>query len=165
MSRVVLENRNPIRRCVIKGSILRDSANELRRLSSTGVESVVLWLGDQLDEQTDIVREIFIPEQMTSPLHFDVPLSERLRIIGYLADKRLRLIAQLHTHPGAAFHSVVDDRLALPKHVGGISIVVPDFATTWDGSLSQVSVNIHHGGGRWVELKNDQVAQALQVTS
>jgi hypothetical protein len=38
------------------------------------------------------------------------------------------LAAQIHAHPGRAYHSGADDVLALVRLPGALSIVVPDFA-------------------------------------
>jgi hypothetical protein len=38
------------------------------------------------------------------------------------------LAAQIHAHPGEAYHSGADDALALVRLPGSLSIVVPDFA-------------------------------------
>ena len=37
-------------------------------------------------------------------------------------------MAQVHSHPGEAFHSPADDRWAIPRQVGALSIVLPFFA-------------------------------------
>ena len=39
------------------------------------------------------------------------------------------LAGQIHAHPGQAYHSPADDALALIRSPGGLSIVVPHFAT------------------------------------
>ena len=39
-----------------------------------------------------------------------------------------RFIAQVHTHPGRAYHSEMDDRYAVVTSPGGLSLVVPDIA-------------------------------------
>ena len=102
---------------------------------------------------------------LTSALHFDVPLWERLRIARQLAGCGEKLLVQLHTHPGRAFHSAVDDRLALPRHTGAISIVIPDFADEWNRNLQQVSVNRHLGAGVWEELGGKAVSLLFVSTA
>jgi hypothetical protein len=59
-----------------------------------------------------------------------------------LADKQLSLRAQIHTHPGSAYHSATDDEFPVVSQPGFVSIVVPNFAigpidfnTYWFGSL------------------------------
>ncbi len=43
-----------------------------------------------------------------------------------LAESALQLIAQVHSHPGKAYHSSTDDRFAIVTADGGLSLVVPD---------------------------------------
>ena len=109
------------------------------------------------------MRRLVVPCQRASALHFDVPIQERLRIARQLAKCGEKLLVQLHTHPERAFHSPVDDRLALPRHTGAISIVVSDFAENWGGDLKQVSVNFHLGAGVWEELGPESVSNLFQV--
>ncbi len=73
------------------------------------------------------------------------------------------VLAQLHTHPGMAFHSLADDRLALPRQTGAISIVVPDYGADWDGDFRDVSINRHLGEGVWQELGTEEAHSVLRI--
>ena len=145
-------------------SILRESAVTLRSLSAGIRESVILWIGSA-DDRNARVRSITVPKQFTSADHFEVPLEERLKLAQRLAYSGERLLAQLHTHPGTAFHSLTDDRLALPRHTGAVSIVVPNFAAEWSGDLAETSVNYHLGGGIWKQLGSETVSALFEVHS
>ena len=149
-------------RYVVPCGIVAESAGTLRSLSDGRREAVILWTGTHQAEEA-LVRCIVVPHQRASALHFDVPLQERLRIARQLANCGEKLLVQLHTHPAEAFHSPVDDRLALPRHTGAISIVIPDFAETWDGDLRQASVNRHLGAGVWEELDGEAVSRLFEV--
>lgn len=98
---------------------LRDKGEELPE----GHEGVVLWLGISDSGRVD---EMVIPQQETTRLSFDVPLAERQRIARSLAGTGRVVLAQVHSHPSEAFHSLVDDERALPRRVGALSLVVPD---------------------------------------
>ena len=143
--------------------ILAESADLLRSLSDGVRESVVLWTGIERAGTAE-VRRVTVPRQKACRLGFDVPLEERLEIAQQLAQSGETLLAQLHTHPGRAFHSRTDDRLALPRHTGAISIVVADFAAAWDGDLQEASVNRHRGAGVWHELSREAVSKLFEVT-
>ena len=147
---------------VVPQDILIESSEALRSLSSGRREAVVLWTGTHCGERA-LVKRVVVPDQRSSAVHFDVPLPERLRIARKLVSWGEKLLVQLHTHPGGAFHSPADDRLALPRHTGAISIVVADFAATWDGNLQEVSVNRHLGGGVWEELSREKVSMLFEV--
>ena len=139
-----------------------ESAATLRALSDGVRESVVLWVGTEQGERA-LVQRVIVPRQCASRVHFNVPLEERLRIVQELAEVGEKLLAQLHTHPGLAFHSELDDRLALPRHTDAISIVVPHFGRRWEGDLRHVSVNRHLGQGVWRELSRDAVSLSFEV--
>ena len=143
--------------------ILAESAGLLRSLSGGVRESVVLWTGFE-ETATAEVRRVTVPRQRAHRLGFDVPLEERLEIAQQLAQSGEKLLAQLHTHPGRAFHSRTDDLLALPRQSGAISIVVADFAVGWDGDLRRASVNRHLGEGKWRELSGMEVIKLFEVT-
>ena len=149
-------------RYVVPRAIIGESVRKLRSLSGGYRESVILWTGTHRAEEA-MVRRIVVPRQRASALHFDVPLRERLRLARELAGCGEKLLVQLHTHPAEAFHSDTDDRLALPRHTGAISIVVPDFAAEWEGDLSQLSVNRHLGEGVWEELSQEAVTMLIEV--
>ena len=147
---------------VVPSSILRASAETLRLLSGGVREAVVLWIGTERAGKA-LVQRMVVPQQLASAKHFEVPLDERIRIIRELGNSGEKLLVQLHTHPGRAFHSRVDDRLAIPRHSGAISIVIADFATDWHGDLQRASVNCHMGGGVWSELSSEAVSKLFEM--
>lgn len=148
----------------VSRQILAETASTLRARSRGAIESVALWQGQVVSRDVAEVRHLVVPHQVAGPLHFNVPLDERLRLIDVVSDAGHIILAQIHTHPEDAFHSAVDDRLAIPQHVGGISIVVARFAVDWDGDLEKTSVNRHLGSGRWEELTVAAVRQLFVVT-
>ena len=147
---------------VVPSSILMASAETLRFLSGGAQEAVVLWIGAERAGKA-FVQRMVVPRQLASAKHFEVPLDERIRIIRDLGNSGEKVLAQLHTHPGRAFHSCADDRLALPRHTGAISIVIADFATDWHGDLQKASVNCHLGEGVWSELSSVAVTKLFEV--
>ena len=147
---------------VVSRSVLHESAVTLRSMSGGVRESVILWTGTAGDKEV-LVRRIVVPRQSASAKHFDVPLDERLKLAQRLLVSGEKLLVQLHTHPREAFHSLADDQLALPRHTGALSIVIPDFASRWSGDLCDTSVNRHLGGGVWEELSPEVVARLFEV--
>ena len=147
---------------VVPRSILKESADALRIKGGGVRESVVLWIGTERLGKALVCR-ILLPCQIASAKGFTVPFDERVRIIQELGNSDQKLLAQLHTHPGKAFHSPTDDRIALPRHTGAISIVVSDFAADWDGDLQNTSVNYHLGEGVWSELSSQAVSRLFEI--
>lgn len=154
-----------IARYVIPSKILQDSVNELRRGSAGRREWVILWQGKIIDETTAAITKLHVPLQDTGPLHFNISLDERLRLLDVVSSDNEFILIQLHTHPREAFHSQVDDRLAITKHIGAISIVIANFAASWQGIFLECSVNRHLGAGKWQELHGIEVTKLLEVTN
>jgi hypothetical protein len=152
-----------IRRYLIPAKILRDSAEQLRTLAGGRKESVVLWQGKVRDAVTAEITGLVIPRQVTGPYHFNIPLSERLALIEKVAEAGEFILIQLHTHPRQAFHSPADDQMAITKHQGAVSIVVPNFGRDWHGDFVDTTVHMNLGGARWRQLPPTEIAQLLEV--
>ncbi len=89
-------------------------------------ESVVLWLG-RADEDKIIVAEVYVPGQESESDYFRIPRESISALMRYLREKGLMVAAQVHTHPNLAFHSPADDRWAIVRHAGALSLVLPSF--------------------------------------
>ena len=77
------------------------------------------------DEMTRIIWS-FIREQLIVP-YLDIDL-RYYDLYPPLAAAKRSVKAQIHTHPGEAFHSASDDRWPIVSQAGFISIVLPNFA-------------------------------------
>ena len=73
-----------------------------------------------------------------------------------LAREQRAVRAQVHTHPGAAFHSDTDDHWPLISQPGFISIVIPDFARG-PVSLEGAWIGVLGGDGRWHHVAIEDV--------
>jgi hypothetical protein len=95
------------------------------------VEGVALFAGRR-DGDTFIIERTIVPKQqagnLESGLIYIVEGDELHRIGIEIFDSGLQLFAQIHSHPGAAYHSETDDAYPIVTVLGGISIVVPNFA-------------------------------------
>lgn len=96
------------------------------------VEGVALWAGVRDGNNFHIKRTI-IPEQSAGNIEdgliYVVRGDELHRISLELFDTGMQLIAQVHSHPGEAYHSETDDAYPIVTVLGGVSVVVPNFAT------------------------------------
>ena len=147
----------------VQRRVLAESAQALKDIGGGVKEAVILWQGRVLDETIAEITRLIVPRQVTGPLHFNVPLVERLRILREIAAVREFIVVQLHTHPREAFHSEADDTMAITKHTGAVSIVIPDFGTRWDGDLSDTAIFIHRGGAKWRALSRAQISALFEV--
>ncbi|MHC2297262.1 hypothetical protein ACVJBD_001468 [Rhizobium mongolense] len=74
-------------------------------------------------------------------------------LLAHLREKRLRVLAQIHSHPGRAFHSEADDEWAIVRHAGALSLVLPRFAqeATVDNFLGLAATYVLSTQNRWEE--------------
>jgi len=130
-----------------------------------GVEAVSLFAGYE-EGNTFHIKEVIIPEQLSyileQGLMYAVEGEELHRINVWLYENNMKLIAQIHSHPSEAYHSAADDRFPIVDTYGGVSIVVPDFATGRislnDWAIYRLSLN-----KTWDELTNKQVNLLFQI--
>ena len=73
----------------------------------------------------------------------------------HLRSGRLKIVAQVHSHPGEAFHSEVDDEWAIVRHVGALSLVVPGFArwTTPTNFVAQAVAYELSASNQWLHTE------------
>jgi proteasome lid subunit RPN8/RPN11 len=117
-------------------------------------ERVALWLAPATGATA--LKEVYEPQQVTSPDYFHLP-SESLRaLMARLKKGRLKVAAQIHTHPDEAFHSRADARWAIVRHVGALSLVLPRFAATATVATFFEEVKTYElsENGGWVLMPN-----------
>lgn len=149
----------------LPAEVLAATRSMLRERGELGVEAVVLWIGRALsDEHAEIIAPVR-PGQVAyrgpEGCAVEVPPDALSEIISMLPEGAF-VLARVHTHPGRAYHSPVDDTNMLIAHNGAISIVVPDFARD-PMDLARCSVNELRRDG-WRELSAAEVAQRFEVT-
>ena len=102
-------------------------------------ECVVYWTGPAGTTAVDAVEH---PDHARSPYNYRVEDSWLTSFGFQLARSQRSVKAQVHTHPGQAFHSQTDNDWPMVSQPGFLSIVIPNFATgaetldcAWLGSL------------------------------
>lgn len=139
--------------------------SHLRRSGREGYEGLALWVGHQDGGRFQVTRAI-VPEQIQrrTPDGVCVILaSDALHKLNVLLYKeKLTLLAQIHSHPGRAYHSSTDDAYAVATTVGCLSIVVPNFGRQ-DFDPSQVATYRLSADARWVEVPGQQARQLIRV--
>ncbi|TAV76227.1 Mov34/MPN/PAD-1 family protein [Rhizobium leguminosarum] len=117
-------------RLSISKSLIQETINRLQVGGRRQEERAVLWLARQTVQVPVPVAEVYEPEQVTDVDYFRLPPASMQALNAYLRTRRLRIAAQVHTHPGRAYHSKVDDEWAFVRHEGALSLVLPHFAST-----------------------------------
>ena len=120
---------------------ISQTLSQLREGGVRGCETALMWLGRR-SEYDQSVEEVYRPQQKVAEDFFHIPPSGMRSMMAHLRSRRLNLLAQVHSHPELAFHSKADDRWAVVRHVGALSLVVPWFAarTSVDSFLDDIAV-------------------------
>lgn len=127
-------------------------------------ECVVLWLGRR-EKGTQRILDVYRPRQEADADFFHIPREGMQELMGRLREQRLYVASQVHTHPGEAFHSPADDRWAIVRHAGALSIVLPRFAVTTNEAnfLSLAAVYQLDTSNAWRELEAPGLDAALRI--
>jgi proteasome lid subunit RPN8/RPN11 len=146
-------------------SVLKQTGDFLRRYGEHGAEGLVLWAGTIEGGIGSIDRVIFPeqnPIQDETGVGYFVTAQTLFKLSRYLEKEKLRLIAQVHSHPTDAYHSEADDRYAIVTESGGFSLVVPDFARA---PMQFDTCAIYRlRGADWMELDDRQVSATFALT-
>lgn len=154
-----------LRNYVVAARVLSETRELLAEPGAEQMEAVVVWIGT-IDNDTSAhivaaVRPGQIAYRSAAGCAVEVPQDALTELISVLPTGYVVLV-RLHTHPGEAYHSEVDDTNMLIAHRGAISIVVPDFARL-PLDLNACSINELQPDGRWVELSQGEVADRFEV--
>jgi proteasome lid subunit RPN8/RPN11 len=143
---------------------IRQTLEHLRHAGRRSVECVVLWLGRRSGANIQVV-DVYRPVQTADEDMFHIPPEGMQALHKELRARRLMVAAQIHSHPERAFHSQADDRWAIIRHEGALSLVVPDFAAHTTGDTFRVDTKVFQfsGSARWVEVAAEESHQWLQV--
>lgn len=136
-----------------------------RTAGRRGNEAVGFWAGTQ-QETHFVVTAVYLPGQRAGNLGGGcvvmVDGDELFRMNVWLHENRLTLIAQLHSHPGDAYHSDTDDDYPVMTRTGGLSLVIPDYARD-AFSLATAAVYRLTANIGWQHLSEPEVAALIQV--
>lgn len=99
----------------------------LRKAGSKRREGIVLWLGQRAGAHIQ-VTDAYQPLHTSKADMFHITPAGMNALRRELRHRRRMVVAQVHTHPGRAYHSKADDEWAIVRHVGALSLVLPDFA-------------------------------------
>ena len=155
-----------VKKIVLPESCALEVLYHLRAAGRQEVEGVALWAG-HLDAATFTVKHTVIPKQtplrLPTGLLYVVDEAELHRLNVWLYRSRLTLVAQIHSHPTVAYHSDIDDMYPIVTAVGGLSIVVPNFAR---GALDLSSWAVFRltEHGEWCELSWEDSSTLIQLS-
>ena len=150
-----------IRRVDLPRDILQTTFGFLRERGSRGFESHALWAGT-LSKGTFAVSCAVFPAQLCSPISYEVPQEEEFRINRRLNRQGLVAMCQIHTHPGRAFHSRIDDEGSALFLPGSLSVVVPRYGA--EGTGEPAAWAVYELGRRWRRLRKRASGRMFRVS-
>lgn len=141
--------------------ILNDTFSFLQRFGKIELESHALWIGKKNNNIFEIT-DVWFPKQENTPISYEVSEDEEFRINLQLSKENKTIIAQIHTHPGEAFHSNTDNEGSALSLPGSLSIVIPDFGFIEPNNLDDWKVfqYIHE---KWIILSNQEVKGIFKI--
>lgn len=146
-------------------AILAETIARLRAGGERREERVVLWLAKASNPPPVSVTEVYEPDQLAAIDYFRLPPPSMQALMTHLRLNRCKIAAQVHSHPGRAFHSKVDDEWAIVRHVGALSLVLPRFAvaTTPDNFLDEAMTYELSPSNQWVHVPNRGPSPRLEI--
>ena len=142
----------------ISAALIGQTIELLQQGGRKACETVVFWLG-----KGDTVDEVYCPVQSVAVDYFHLPSASMRLLMDHLKQDRRRILAQVHSHPGQAFHSKADDEWAVIRHQGALSLVLPKFAstTTLTNFYEQTATFALSAEDKWLEVGT---ADAVLIT-
>lgn len=141
----------------VPAALLASTFHALRECGREQNECVVYWTGPA--ELSNVVNWQDHPNHRRSPREYEIDGAWLTEYWFRLARERRTIRAQIHTHPGQAFHSATDDQFPVVSQPGFISIVIPNFArgavSLGEAWIGQLGVD-----GRWRALA---VESAIEI--
>ena len=86
-------------------------------------ECILLWLGRR-EHGLQRIIDVYKPVQEADRDYFEIPRQGMAVLMERLRTQGLYVVSQVHTHPELAFHSRADDKWAIVRHAGALSIVL-----------------------------------------
>jgi len=117
----------------------------------------VYWIGPS---ESNLVNGVEHPIHRRSPFGYEINDHWLTDFWKRLAASKHSVKAQVHTHPGEAFHSATDDNWPIVSQEGFLSIVIPDFATG-EISLKNAWIGRLRGDRIWSRLASPEQAIGL----
>jgi proteasome lid subunit RPN8/RPN11 len=153
-----------IKTVLVPSQIIDETLVHLQTAGREDCECVVLWLGSR-GTQGIRVMSCWKPEQEADYDHFRIPESSMEKLMRELRMQRLMVAAQVHSHPKLAFHSRADDKWAIVRHEGALSLVLPDFAlrTTTETFVEHTAVFTLSDKNRWMEATKSEIHKQYRI--
>lgn len=157
-----------LERVRIPRKVMDQTLTFMRQCGAEFKEGMALWAGTVQDDRHAEITTLILPQQnaVSSPLggHLSLPLAARQQLTRQLDAKNELLLAQVHSHPGEAFHSETDSLYPILLHEGAISVVIPDFGNIQFKDFSEVAILRLRRWPHWKTLTAPERDDLFEVT-
>jgi len=135
-----------------------DTITEYGRVRS---EALMMLAGVVASDDVAIVTCLYLLDHLAQGECVVVDHEESRWLLRSIRARDEKLLAQVHSHPGEAFHSGGDDASAASFHPGYLSIVVPQYGRRRVNPADCAVVEWR--SGRFVELTPNEVSRRIQL--
>lgn len=154
-----------VERVYVPSSLALEAHAYLQAVGARGLEGMALWAG-RITGRAARVTATCIPAQRglrtEQGLAVVIDGDELHRLNQWLYQQGLMLIAQLHNHPGRAYHSDTDDAFPIATRAGSLSLVVPDHARD-PFDLARCAIYRLRPDGVWYPLTAPEVSHLIVI--
>ncbi|MXY43537.1 MAG: hypothetical protein F4Y50_05705 [Dehalococcoidia bacterium] len=142
-----------VRRFRVRASAVRETEEAIRSAGEDGYELFAIWSGRRDEDIFDVTEVHILPQvsyRFGDGLCVRIDGAELHRLNVWLYEAQQVVGVQIHSHPGAAYHSETDDTFPIATLDGSLSIVLPFFGR--DGFESSDVAAFRLTYDRWLEL-------------
>lgn len=151
-----------IEKYYVPTAVLRETQRYIEAHAEDGTEGYVFWAGAVAENEAYITTCVY-PTANARHGGVKVPLEKMTEINLELRDRDQLVLAQVHSHPGVARHSSVDEEKAVSFHEGFVSIVIPDFGDTPVYDLRDCGVYIYTADDGWRLLDDTEIEDRFAI--
>lgn len=144
--------------------VLKKTAKHLRRYGEQHCEGLLFWSGVQTAGGDIFVTTCIYPSITScSPGHASMDAIPGAEVVSETRSRGLIVLAQVHSHPGSAFHSSTDNCNPFVFSEGFFSIVVPHFGKWGMEPLWKCRVYRYGRDEKWNELGKEDIQRTFLV--
>ena len=135
-------------------AVLTATFEQFRSCGDGRRECIVYWCADT--STPEVLARVVHPDHTAAGGGYEVDDAWIMKFFVSLHRRQETVRVQIHTHPGWAGHSWIDDAYALVPAAGFMSLVVPDFGLGPVGLVATHLVEMT-ADGDWAERNPNEV--------
>lgn len=138
---------------------------ELEQRSDGRVESGAFLLGRVFGDIRQVETCVYyddLAEDALHPTHVYVPSEAYQALWGICLETGLRVIADIHTHPGMAIQSATDRAHPMIPEVGHVAMIVPTFAKS-PVLIDEIGIYEYRGSFQWRLVPRPEMKRTLRI--